>query len=67
MEIYAAEFESALERLQDFPESGHVDARLRKKQRLLHFGSHTIIYSVKDGDIHVARVLHQTMDVRKHR
>ena len=64
--IYAGQLEKALDHLCDYPESGHIEIGLRQRQRAYIFGSHKIIYSLRAGDLYIARILHQNMSVRKH-
>ncbi len=67
MLVYAEALEKAVSLLRDFPRLGSTIRGLRKGQSQYIFGAHRIIYRAVTDNLIVVRVLHQNMDVRKHR
>ena len=62
---YAALLNDALLALQDNPSLGHRPRQLPARYRCLHVGRHLIVYRFTEGRVHIVRILHDRMDVRR--
>lgn len=65
-EKYIREIQSAVERVAEDPDRGHVRVEVREGYRSYAIGSHVIFYVVRAGHVEVVRILHQRMDFGRH-
>jgi toxin ParE1/3/4 len=65
-DVYATQLVTALSRLIDFPEMAPMARDRKDGSRRLVCGSHAIIYRIDGDRLHIARVLHQSMDPDLH-
>ena len=63
---YLDAVESAFRRIVDFPEIGAMHPTLRPLTRSLGCQQHRIFYEVGDETILIIRILHKSMDERRH-
>lgn len=66
MLAYRAVIHQALLSIRDNPEIGPLREEISSAHRVFPAGQHIIIYRVKDAEVHVSRILHGRMDVRRH-
>ncbi len=65
-DCYAALLHEALSSLRDNPALGHHSRHLPSQYRMLHVGRHLILYRFTESLVHVVRLVHDRMDVRRH-
>jgi toxin ParE1/3/4 len=63
---YADSIQYTLKALAHFPEKNRIRNNFRPAIRICHHVSHMIAYTVEKDSIVVVRVLHKSMDVKRH-
>lgn len=66
MLAYRSVLHQALLAIHDNPGIGPIREDISDKHRLFPAGQHIIIYRLMDATVHVSRILHGRMDVRRH-
>jgi len=64
MRIYSAVIDNALSKLSEHPHIGKKATEISEHHRVIAAGQHILFYSVRDGSIHIARILHNKMDIK---
>lgn len=64
--VYRDKIIDALEMIRSNPTIGHQSRALPETHRIYHFGSHVMVYRIKETEIGVVRMLHQRMDLSLH-
>ncbi|WKL58999.1 type II toxin-antitoxin system RelE/ParE family toxin [Asticcacaulis sp. ZE23SCel15] len=65
-DTYAANLITAFDRLSERPFVGFERHDLGDGLRCLHVASHSLYYILEDKGILIVRILHQSMDARRH-
>lgn len=65
-EAYVAGFQTTFDLISRHPAAGAVHAEVRPPIRSLPHGSHRVFYDVFEAEAVVQRILHKTMDVKRH-
>ena len=63
---YSAVMDKALFAICEHPHLGKKVPEISERHRVVKAGQHIIFYSVIDSGIHVARILHNKMDIKNH-
>lgn len=65
MLAYRSMLQQALLSIRDNPGIGPVRTEISSEHRVFPTGQHIIIYRVMGSEIHVSRILHGCMDIRR--
>lgn len=63
---YFSSFEKCFQSLQDNPELGQGVDYLREGYRCLEHKSHLVFYRIEVKGVFIVRILHKSMDARRH-
>lgn len=63
---YFSSFEKCFQSLQENPELGQVVDYLREGYRCLEHKSHLVFYRLENQEVFIVRILHKSMDARRH-
>jgi toxin ParE1/3/4 len=65
-DIYLDELVSGIGNLASHPELGYSRDDIRKEYRSINVNHHIVFYKIVDAEIHVTRILHESVDVPRH-
>ena len=63
---YALRLIDAFELLAERPRAGHDISHIKPDSRRLHHESHAIYYYIRDDEVVIQRILHQSQDPLRH-